>query len=193
MSCSEDTDGERFSSIDSISMTKQSDQDTITQTGLHSPMKEIPPAPPDWNLTISDLMAETKAGKRKPVGSPELDWARNYERSLLPTDTRFPKKGDVYEAIEDVPVHFMTAWAAPFTGSGDGVLKKGEQVFLKDEPPNPRPIRIYASAVDYDLLEARMVPGGERQNDKYRGFYFSIKTRDMIKSFRLVRTGCSRD
>ncbi len=64
-------------------------------------MTKIPPAPEGWNKTLADLDAEYRAGARVTLGSPEVDWAREYERSLLPADTRFPREGDVYEALED--------------------------------------------------------------------------------------------
>jgi hypothetical protein len=86
-----------------------------------------PPAPPDWNKTIQDLLDEAKKSG-SAVGSPEVDWARDYERSLIPSGTRFPKKGDVYEAIRDVEVSFMTSWLAPLTGGGTGTLIKGQRV-----------------------------------------------------------------
>ena len=130
-----------------------------------------------------------KAGKRKSVGSPETEWAREYERSLLPADTRFPRKGDVYEAVEDVQIQFMTAWAAPFTGSGEGVLKKGERVFVDQEPSTPKPTGVYAVAMDYESTESRLVPESERSDPKYSGFYFSLKTVALNRHFKLVETG----
>ncbi len=69
--------------------------------------------PADWHWTISDLMQEMKAGKREQIGQQELNWAKEYERSLIPEGTRFPAKGDVYEALHDQTVTFVTAWAAP--------------------------------------------------------------------------------
>jgi hypothetical protein len=146
----------------------------------------IPPAPPGWNKTIADLSAEMKKGIRKSFGSPEVEWARDYERSLLPKDIRFPKQGDIYEAIEDVPVHYMTAWRAPFTGGGDGQLKKGERVVIKDKPIDSRPIGVYAEAANYASLEERIVPSAERNDPKYAGFYFSFKTLELNRKFRLV-------
>ena len=38
------------------------------------------------------------------MGSPEVEWAIDYERSLIPVGTRFPKKGDVYEPATDVEI-----------------------------------------------------------------------------------------
>ena len=146
----------------------------------------VPPAPLGWNKTIADLSAEANKGIRKTVGRPEIDWARDYERSLLPEGIRFPKKGDIYEAIEDIPVCYMTAWRAPFTGGGDSQLNKGERVVIKDEPIDSRPIGVYAEAVNYASLEERIVPSAERSNPKYAGFYFSFKTLELNQKFRLV-------
>lgn len=96
--------------------------------------KSIPPAPPGWNKTVADLLAEAKRGERGSVGSPEVDWARDYERSRIPFGSRFPRKGDVYEAIKDFSVDYMTAWAAPYTGGGQGTLKRvTEYWFIKNQ------------------------------------------------------------
>src|SRR6185369_9789133 len=138
--------------------------------------KSVPPAPPGWNKTIAALCAETNRGERSSVGSPELDWARDYERSQIPAGMRFPRKGDIYEVLEDMTVHYMTSWAAPVTGGGEGLLKKGDRVAVDHDPINPRPISTYVSAVDYETLEKRIVPASERSAPKYGGFYFSFKT-----------------
>lgn len=149
--------------------------------------------PADWNLTISDLMAEMNAGKRKSVGQPELDWAREYERSLIPEGHRFPRKGDVYESLEDQTVHYMTAWAAPFTGGGDAMLLKGEQIWINSQPVDQKPIGTYALPLEYEKLEERMFPKQDRENPKYGGFYFHFKTVDLNRTFRLVRTDFTKE
>lgn len=148
--------------------------------------KPIPPAPSGWNKTISDLCDEMNRGKRTSVGSPEVDWARDYERSRIPVGIRFPRKGDIYEALEDMNVHYMTTWAAPFTGGGEGMLKKGDRIVVDREPVDARAISTYASAVDYDALEERIVPASDRSAPKYSGFYFSFKTVDLNRKFKLV-------
>jgi hypothetical protein len=71
--------------------------------------------------------------------------------------TRFPKKGDVYEATGDVEVNYLTSWSAPFTGGGSGILKKGERVII-DYEPLPRPIAANAKAINYTHVEEGMVP-----------------------------------
>ncbi len=148
--------------------------------------KPVAPRPPGWNKTISDLMAEMKRGERVSMASPELDWAREYEREQIPAGMRFPRKGDVYEALEDMAVHYMTAWAAPVTGGGDGVLKKGERVVVDQPVTDSRPIGTYAKAVDYAALEERMVPASDRNAPKYGGFYFYFNTTELNQKFRLV-------
>ena len=37
------------------------------------------PAPPGWNLTLSQLQAEVKAGLRKGLTGKEIFWGREYE------------------------------------------------------------------------------------------------------------------
>ncbi len=147
--------------------------------------RQTPPAPPGWNKTVKDLTdAARKTGSA--VSSPEVDWARDYERSLIPAGTRFPKKGDVYEAIQDINVHYMTAWAAPYTGGGDGILHAGDRVLVSDDPTYRRPVVVYAKAVDYARLEERMVSESDRSSTKYVGFYFCLSTADLSRNFRLV-------
>lgn len=153
------------------------------------PERTIPERPPDWNLTLDDLFEEMKAGKRKSIGNPEAEWAKQYERTLIPEGTRFPRRGDLYESRCDQEIEYMTAWAAPFSGGGKAVLFKGERIWVEHEPREDRPLGSYAIAVEYDSLEKRMVPQPERENPKYGGFYFYFKTVDLNENFTLVQTG----
>ena len=149
--------------------------------------KPVPPAPPGWNKTATDLSAEMERGERKRVTYPEIVWAQEYERSQIPKDVRFPSKGDIYEVVENMTVHYMTVWGAPFTGGGEGVLKKGDRVVVDQDPADPKPVSVYARAVDYDSLEVRIVPASDRTNPKYSGFCFSFKTVELNRKFKLVR------
>jgi hypothetical protein len=145
---------------------------------------QTPPAPPGWNKTIRDLSDDAKK-TGSAVGSPEVDWARDYERSLIPAGTRFPKKGDVYEVTKDLQVSYLTSWSAPFTGGGSGTLKKGERVIINYEPL-PRPIAANAKAVNYTRVEEEIVPERDRSNKKYAGFYLVLKTLELSRDFKLV-------
>jgi len=153
------------------------------------PTVSQPERPADWNLTLDDLFAEMESGKRKSVGAPETEWAREYELSLIPADTRFPKKGDLYKSNHDQTVTYMTAWSAPFTGSGEALLLKGERVWVDSDPRQEKPLGTYALAVEYDKLEQRMVPKEERENPRFGGFYFHFKTVDLNNHFTLIETG----
>lgn len=148
-----------------------------------------PPRPPDWNLTLDDLFAEMESGKRKSVGNPEAEWARQYERSLLPEGSRFPRKGNLYESNCDQAVLYMTAWSAPYTGGGEAVLFKGERIWIDNEPRGGTAISTYAIPVEYSKLEERMVPKAERENPRYDGFRLHLKTVDLNINFTLIRTG----
>jgi hypothetical protein len=149
--------------------------------------------PKNWKLTIADLMKEMEEGIRSSLGSPEIEWAREYEQSLIPPNYRFPRKGDLYEAKECFEINYMTAWQAPYTGSGTSKIEKGEQIWIDSEPGNPKPISTYALPVNYAELESRMVPATERDDPKFGGFYFHITTTTLNEKFNLVETGFSKD
>ena len=153
------------------------------------PVRKTPPRPPDWKMTFDDLMAEAKAGKRPSIGQPELDWARDYERSLIPDGFRFPQKGDLYEALADHAVSYVTDWAAPYSGGGDTTLRKGERVWVHAAPLDEKPIGANLLPVDYKTFEQRIVPEAERSCPKYGGFHFYLSTVELNRDFRLVQTG----
>ena len=157
-----------------------------------SPEEELPKeSPADWSLTLSDLMDELTDGKRDSIDCQERIWALDYERSLLPTDIRFPEKGDVYESLEDQTISFLIAYSAPFTGGGEGVLRKGDKIWIHSATVEDKSMGEYAIPVHYKELEQRMVTVEERDSFRYDGFYFHFTTVDLNEKFRLVETGFS--
>ncbi len=148
----------------------------------------VPPRPADWNKTIDDLMQEMNAGLRREIRQPEIDWAREFTRSLIPDGLRYPRKGALYESLADQPIRYMTAWSAPYTGSGDSTILAGERVWIDSDPIDAKPIGVYAMPVDYEDLEKRMVPAEERDAENYNGFYLWLDTMVLIEQFRLVDT-----
>jgi hypothetical protein len=142
--------------------------------------------PAGWNKTIADLFAEAKESRR-PVGPPEIDWARAYERSLLRPWARFPLNGEIYEALDDTPVRFLTHWSAPFTDGGAGILPKGTKVRVQVSDFMPEPVLVYADPLDRDVIERILVPETTRKAHKYGGFSLSIPTADLNQRFRLVQ------
>ncbi|MBF0328564.1 MAG: hypothetical protein HQL10_05365 [Nitrospirae bacterium] len=151
--------------------------------------KKFVERPPDWSLKISDLMEEMKAGKRKSISGQEIDWAREYERSLIPQGYRFPQKGDLYEALKDMTVDYITAWSAPYSGGGETSLMIGEQVWIDAEIKEPNPIGAYALPVKYEQMEQRIVAKEERESPKYGGFHFYLTTVELNENFKLLQTG----
>lgn len=149
--------------------------------------------PVDWYLTVSDLMDELKSGKRKQIGDPELSWAREYERTLIPTNYRFPKKGDLYQSKFDQTIDYLTAWSAPYTGGGTTKLFKDEKIWIDSEPSDDKPIGVYAIPVDYKNLEERIVPSSDRAAYKYDGYYFHINTKALNENFDLIQTDFEKD
>jgi hypothetical protein len=145
--------------------------------------------PNDWDLTVTDLMNELKNGKRKQIGEPELSWARLYERSLIPRNYRFPRKGDLYKSKCDQTIDYLTSWSAPYTGGGTTTLFKGEKIWIFSDPTSNKTIGTYALPVDYKNLEDRIVPYNERTAFKYNGYYFSISTKTLNENFDLIQTG----
>lgn len=142
--------------------------------------------PPGWNKTFGDLNAEMKLGERESVGPPEIRWAWEYERSLIPAHMRFPRKGDVYEALADMTARYMTAWKAPYTGGGEGLVEEGDRFLVHAEPSEPDPISVYVVPCEYEDVESRIVPASDRDHPKYGGFYLSFTTVELNERFRLV-------
>ncbi len=97
----------------------------------------------------------------------------------------------MYEAVSNVEVNFLTSWAAPFTGGGKHVLPAGQRIAINEEPSGAKPISVYADAVNPEALEALMVPQADRESPKYLGFYFSIRTLELPKHFRLVSSSAA--
>jgi hypothetical protein len=149
--------------------------------------------PKHWNRSLSDIHDEFESGKRKQVTGLELAWARDYERSQMPIHYRYPKKGDLYEAIDEVEIKFLTSWRAPYTGGGIALLNKGERIWIDSSPNEEKPVGIEVLPVDYKKLELRMVPYDERTAQKYNGFYLSIKTTVLNEKFNLIRENFDKE
>lgn len=138
--------------------------------------------PPDWNRTIADLMAEMDRGERDGITGEEAEWAREFERSLLPPDTVFPADGEVWEAIGDAEVLVMRHYDAPVTDTNEAVLPLGERVRVIGSHL-PEPIVIAAIPLRYDELLATLVPADVRAEPRFTNYSLSIKTAYFNKRF----------
>lgn len=142
--------------------------------------------PPGWNKTHEDLMAEMKSGKRPSIGRAESDWATQYEQSLLPANIRFPKVGEIYEAVQDTDVQIEIYFSAPLTNSGNGRLFKGERVKINLISPQDKPIWAFADPIRYRTVEERFVPRAQRE-PPYSHFTVVLKTVELHAYFRQVK------
>ena len=138
-----------------------------------------------WRKSLDDLMAEMKAGTRSKISGDELDLAREYERRRLPAGLRFPRQGEVYEALTDFSVDYITSYHGPYSGGGRTVLPQGERIRVSSMA-HEKPIGVYCDPLRYDELHHQIVSEEERDDPYYDGYSFRIDTVDLNRCFRLV-------
>ncbi|MBB2147160.1 hypothetical protein GM921_16795 [Pedobacter sp. LMG 31464] len=149
--------------------------------------------PAGWYLTVSDLHEELRSGKRIQFGESELTWAREYERSLIPENYRFPRKGDLYQAKFDQEIDYITDWSAPYSGGGKAKIYVGEKFWVHTNPSDKKPIGAYLIPVNYKDLEERIIPFDDRTAFKYNGYYFYVRTNLINENFILDKTGFQKE
>jgi hypothetical protein len=104
----------------------------------------------------------------------------------MSADIRYPREGDVYEAIYDVSIGYMTHYFdLPYTGGGVATLPKGERVRVS-YARGDKAIGVYCDPLSYDQLHEQIVDAAERRNELYRGYCLAIETAVLIKSFKLI-------
>jgi hypothetical protein len=141
--------------------------------------------PKDWKKTGTDLYNEMHSGLRSFIPQEELEWAVDYERSLIPSGYKFPKKGYVYEALEDLDVEIEVWYNAPGSGSDDGKLFKGEKVWIYYELGD-KDIQPCLHPLEYKKLEERLVSIEFRELSFYAGYSIVIRTTTLNEKFRLI-------
>jgi hypothetical protein len=96
------------------------------------------------------------------------------------------RNGDVFEALEDTPVSFVTHWRAPFTGGGTGMIPKGTKVRVLVLNVAPAPATVYARPLEAEPVEHLLVPESDRKSTGYDGFSLCISTQDLGERFRRI-------
>jgi hypothetical protein len=139
--------------------------------------------PSGWNKTIDDLIEENRE-----LSWEEIEYARNYEKDLLPNDTRFPKNNDIYESIEDVEITYTTHWRAPASGGEKFVLRKGIAIKVEVDDNDLEPIGVYAKPLEYKKYEEEIIPVEDRVHPKYSGYGLYIDTKILNEKFKLNNT-----
>jgi hypothetical protein len=144
------------------------------------------PAPPGWNKTTDDLFAEVSRGERRGVGEPEFGWAKDYERSLLPPDTVYPRAGQIWEVITECDVLVRHIFATAASSSSGGKLASGERVRISQRGSDPKPILVSFLPLCYKDLQDSLVPADVRNEATYTSYVLSVKTGLFNKHFRLI-------
>ncbi len=145
--------------------------------------RQRPPRPEDWMLTLDDLFSELMAGRRAMIGSPEREWAIDYELSLLPASVRFPHQGDVYRPRDKITLSASFPGNAPASGTEVSVDLSPEDQLRVFDPLSECELGAHLRPVDYAALRQRFIPA---QSDDY---FFYIKTTLLNESFWLVEDG----
>ena len=133
-----------------------------------------------WTKTTHDLSPD------RSWSADELRWAHDYERALLREWARFPKAGDVYVALKDIRIKYITHWRQPYSGSGTGTLRKGTRVRVDVFEFNTEPVSVNAEPLDRALVEKQLVDPRERAAKGYNGFSLSLRTEELNRVFALV-------
>jgi hypothetical protein len=144
------------------------------------------PTPPGWNKTIDDLFEEMERGERLFLSGDEGNWARDYERSLLPPGTVFPQGDQIWEVVNDCDVNIHYIFAAPVSNSGRGRLASGERVQIMQGGIDPKPIVVSFLPLRYNELHASLVPPDVCDAPRYTNYALSVKTAHFNRHFRLV-------
>jgi hypothetical protein len=135
-----------------------------------------------WNKTTQDLSPD------RVWSVDELRWAHDFERSLLRTWARFPKSGDVYVALKDIRVRYVTHWQQPYTGGGVGTLRRGTRVRVDVFEFNPEPISVRVEPLARALVENQLIDPRERAARGYNGFSLNIRTEELNRIFELIES-----
>ena len=144
------------------------------------------PAPAGWNKTIDDLIEEMRQGKRLIISGDEGDWARDYERSLLPRATVFPRGGQTWEAIDNCEVSVEYIFAAPAGFGGSATFPSGERVTIMSGGIVPEPIAVNFLPLRYEELHEHFVPLDVRSIPRYTNYALNTKTSYFNEHFRLI-------
>jgi len=139
--------------------------------------------PKGWNKTVDELRSENKDPKVR-----EIKWAIEYERDQLRGTFRFPKNGEIFEALENVKIGCLIHWKAPYTEGEEFILGKSTIIKVKVNDFDPEPVGVYADAIDYEKLEKEIVPEMIRKDKKYNGYSLFISTKVLNNHFRLIVT-----
>jgi O-acetyl-ADP-ribose deacetylase (regulator of RNase III) len=133
--------------------------------------------------TIEELFAEVKKGKS--VSGKAIDKARKLSKALMPTGLFYPKGGEVFEAIQDTQIIYLTHFMEPYTGGDKTKILKGERVIVS-KPNQEKQLSYYCYPIESTEIENRIIPLSDRDNPTYNGYSLSIDTKSLNQDFKQI-------
>jgi O-acetyl-ADP-ribose deacetylase (regulator of RNase III) len=133
--------------------------------------------------TVDELFDEVK--KRKTVSGKAMENARKLSKELMPAGFFYPKGGEVFEAVQNTQISYLTHFMAPYTGGDKAELLKGERVIIS-KPSQDKPLGYYCYPIKADEVEDRIIPYSDKNDPAYNGFSLFIDTKSLNKDFKQI-------
>lgn len=133
--------------------------------------------------TVDELFDEVKKGKT--VSGKAMENARKLSKALMPTGLFYPKGGEVFEAVQDVQITYLTHFMAPYTGGDKAKILKGERVIISKHNQD-KPLGYYCYPINADKVEERIIPSSDKNDSAYNGFSLSIDTKSLNYNFKQI-------
>ncbi len=111
---------------------------------------------------------------------------RKLLNELIPTGLSPQKGGEVFEAIKDVEINYLTHFMAPYTGGNKAKLLKGERVII-GKPNKDKPLGYYCYPINANEVEERIIPYSDKDSPLYNGFSLYIDTLSVNKDFKQIK------
>ncbi len=105
----------------------------------------------------------------------------------------FPRKGQIWEAIDGCDAQIQYLFTAPITFSGSGRLAAGERVCIMTGTSDPQPVVVSFLPVRHDELHDSLVPPDIRNTPRYKTYLLSVTTEYFYEHFRLVEDVAQAD
>jgi hypothetical protein len=84
------------------------------------------------------------------------------------------REGQLWRSLCEIDAIALTHWFAPFTGGFECRIPADTVLVVLDDPP-PHATGVGCRPVNYEELEAVLVPEEDRTAPKYGGYSISIK------------------
>ena len=94
-----------------------------------------------------------------------------------------PENGEIYEAFDEFEITYRTIHRNSYTDGGKALFPSGERLII--DTCGSKRVNVYCDAVNYEILEERIVPEISRTST-YRGYYFHIAIATLHKHCRRV-------